>query len=66
MSYQWETDEERTLRFMKISPIKKMEWLREMNEFSLKASSKQTMILRRKLKELRAISYSIRKHKTFY
>ncbi len=34
MKFCWETEEERLKRFMKISPKKKLEWLRRMNEFS--------------------------------
>lgn len=49
----WETQRERLTRFMKISPKKKMEWLRQMNEFTLATSSKKTMAIRRKLKAQR-------------
>lgn len=50
MIFRWETKEERLLRFMKIPPAKKLEWLRQMNEFILKCSSKQDRLLRRKLR----------------
>lgn len=53
MIFKWETEEERLLRFMKISPKKKLEWLWQMNEFITKASSKRDMLLRRKLREIR-------------
>jgi hypothetical protein len=33
MICKWESREERLLRFMKISPKKKLEWLLEINEF---------------------------------
>jgi len=38
MIFKWETDEERTRRYMKISPEKKLEWLQEMKEFMAKCS----------------------------
>ncbi len=56
MIYKWETDEKRLTRFMKISPKKKMEWLREMNETLLKVSTKRTKAIRQKLRESRQIS----------
>ena len=51
--YGWETPKERTLKFLKISPRAKMEWLREMNEFITKTSSKKLLKIRRRLRELR-------------
>jgi hypothetical protein len=33
MICKWESREERLLRFMKITPKKKLEWLLEINEF---------------------------------
>lgn len=36
MIFSWETDKERLLKFMKIPPKKKLEWLLEMNKFALK------------------------------
>ncbi len=53
MIFEWESEEERLLRFMRIPPQKKMEWLRQINEFSNKYSSKQTRAIRRKLRESR-------------
>ncbi len=38
--FKWEREEERLLKFMRIPPKKKMEWLREMNEFIAKARKK--------------------------
>jgi hypothetical protein len=52
--FRWETPKERTLRLKKISPKTKMEWLREINEFMAKASSKKIMKMRQKLRELGA------------
>ena len=53
MTFKWETEEERLLRFLKISPKKKLQWLRQMNEFIVKASSKRSKLIRRKLREMR-------------
>ncbi len=51
--FQWESEEERLKRFMKISPKKKMEWLCEMHELMVKSSSKSMKKLRQKLREMR-------------
>ena len=53
MIYKWETGEERLIRFMKINPMKKMEWLEQMNESVYKASTKDTRAIRQKLRERR-------------
>jgi hypothetical protein len=53
MTFEWETEDERLLRFMKIPPKKKLEWLREMNEFMAKCSSKRTKSIRRKVREIK-------------
>lgn len=53
MIFKWETEKERLLRFMKISPKKKLEWLRQMHEFIVKASSKRGKLIRWKLREMR-------------
>ncbi|MCX5677833.1 MAG: hypothetical protein NTY76_01850 [Candidatus Omnitrophica bacterium] len=50
MIFQWESEEDRLLRFMKIHPTKKLEWLLQMNEFVYKFSSKRQKKLRRKLR----------------
>ena len=52
MIFEWESEEERLLRFMKIPPKKKLEWLREINEFIAKCSSKRSKLIRRKLREV--------------
>jgi len=36
MIFSWETEDKRLLRFMKIRPKRKLEWLLEMNKFALK------------------------------
>ena len=52
MIFEWETELERLQRFIKISPKKKLEWLQQMHELILKASSKKDKQLRLKLREL--------------
>ena len=51
MVYKWENVEERVLRHLRMSPLKKMEWLREMNEFKKKYAPKISRVVHRKLKE---------------
>ena len=53
MIFQWENQEERLLKFMKISPKKKMEWLNQMHEFLGKALSKRQKAIYRTLRERR-------------
>jgi len=53
MIYKWETERERLTRFMRISPASKLEWLRQMNEFILKFSSRKQRAVRKKLREAR-------------
>ena len=50
MIFKWETEKERLLRFMKIPPKKKLEWLREMHEFVTKFTSKHSRTIRHKLR----------------
>jgi hypothetical protein len=53
MTFEWETEEERLKRHIKISPKKKLEWLRQIHEFTVNCSSKRTMRIRWKLREMR-------------
>jgi len=53
MMFDWETEEERLRRIMKYSPKEKMEWLREIHEFVLKASTEEDRKIRIKLREMR-------------
>ena len=53
MIFKWETEEERLLRFLKIPPKKKLEWLCQMNEFMAKCSSPRRKLIRLKLREMR-------------
>lgn len=52
MILKWETREERLLKFIKISPKRKMEWLRQMNEFMVKTSSEEVKSIRWKLRKI--------------
>jgi len=52
MIFEWETEEERLLRFMKIPPKKKLEWLQKMHEFMVKCSSKRIKSIRWKLRKI--------------
>ncbi|MBL7071819.1 MAG: hypothetical protein ISS26_06605 [Candidatus Omnitrophica bacterium] len=53
MRFKWESGKERLLRFMKISPLEKMKWLKDMNVFTAKYLSKKTKKIRQRLKEAR-------------
>lgn len=53
MIFKWTSDEERLRKWMKISPQKKMEWLRAMHELIVKSTSKREKKLRVKLREMR-------------
>ena len=53
MIFEWETEEERLSRLMKILPKKKLEWLRRIKEFIVKCSSKRDKLIRWKLREIR-------------
>lgn len=48
----WESERERLLRFMKIPPKKKLEWLYEINEHLTKFLPKDRRAIKRKLKLL--------------
>ncbi len=52
MISKWESQEERLLKFMKISAKKKLEWLLQMNEFLHRFSSKKQERIRQKLRRL--------------
>ncbi|NQT89990.1 MAG: hypothetical protein HQ558_01910 [Candidatus Omnitrophica bacterium] len=53
MKFGWETEEEKLLRCLKISPKKRLEWLQKMHEFTVKTSSKHMLARRWKLREAR-------------
>lgn len=50
MIFEWESDEARLLRHMKIPVKKKLEWLYQMNEFINRFSSKKQQKIRQRLK----------------
>jgi hypothetical protein len=53
MIYKWETEKEKLLRFMRISPKKKLEWLWQMHEFIRLASTRKRREIFWKLRESR-------------
>lgn len=53
MRFGWETEREKILRRAKISPEKKLEGIRLMNEFIDLALTKEQKLLRRNLREMR-------------
>lgn len=50
MIFRWETEKERVLRGAKISPVKKLEAFRLMNELADKVLTKKQKIMRRKIR----------------
>ena len=53
MRFRWETEEEQLKRFMKIPAKKKLEWLREMNQFSSRYLSKKTRAVYLQLRKMK-------------
>ena len=53
MKWGWESEESRLLRFMKIPPTKKLEWLEQMREFARTFLTKRRKKIWRKLREAR-------------
>lgn len=51
MITKWETEIERLKRHMEIPAKKKLEWLREMNEFLAKYTPKKAKAYRKKLRK---------------
>jgi len=49
--FEWETRDEKVLRYSKIPPIKKLIWLTQMHDLILKASSKKDIDLRWKMRQ---------------
>lgn len=47
----WETEKEKLRRYMEIPFIKKLEWLRQMNEFAAKHLPAKTKRIRLKLRK---------------
>jgi hypothetical protein len=53
MMFKWETERERTLRLMKISPRRKLEWLQQMHDFLAKCSNRKHILATRdKLRDM--------------
>jgi hypothetical protein len=52
MIFKWETEKERLLRFMRIPPKKKLEWLYEMNKFMSQFFSKHQGKIRQRLRKV--------------
>lgn len=52
MNGKWESKEERLLRYMRMPPKQKLEWLRQWHEFIVKCSSKRDLRLRWKLRKM--------------
>ena len=50
MVYKWDNDEARLLKYMRISPKRKLEWLREMNEFNEHSLPKVSKMIRQELR----------------
>ena len=55
MNFQWEKNEERLLRWMKISPKSKLEWLRQMNDFSSRCLPRKSRSIRLKVRRMRSL-----------
>jgi len=53
MIFNWESEEERILRFMEIPPKKKLEWLYQMNKFLNKYSPEKNKMIRKELRQER-------------
>ena len=53
MNSHWETEEEKLIRFMKIPPKKKLEWLYQMHQLLTKAWTKKKKHDYFKLREAR-------------
>ena len=53
MISKWESEKERLLKFMRIAPKKKLEWLQEMHDFLCKALTKKQRRVYYRLRETR-------------
>ncbi len=50
MIFKWESEKEKILRYLRIPAKKKLEWLRQMNEFSQKYTPPKQKSIRAKLR----------------
>ena len=55
MIYKWESSKERLQKSMSIPPKQKLEWLRQMNEFSDKYTPAKLKKIRRALRNARSL-----------
>lgn len=53
MNFEWEKEDEKLKRHIKISPKKKLEWLFQVNEFIEKFSPRKNLAIRRKLRKIK-------------
>ena len=53
MIFKWESEEERLLKYMRVAPKKKLEWLAQMHSFLCKALTKKQRYVYRRLREAR-------------
>lgn len=53
MISKWESRNQRSLRFLRIAPRKKLEWLQEMHEFLRRVLTKRQRHIYYKLRETR-------------
>ncbi len=53
MKFGWQTEEERLLRYMKVPPLKKLQWLEQMHAFTRKFLPESQRRIWRKLREMR-------------
>ena len=58
MIYKWESSKEKLAKSMSISPKVKLEWLRQMKEFSEKYTPAKLQKVRRLLKQKRSLGCS--------
>lgn len=59
MTAGWQSDKDRLLRSMKIPPMKKLQWLQEMHEFTRRFLPKRQREIWRKLREARRVERPI-------
>lgn len=52
MIFKWETEKERVLKHMYVSPKKKLVWLEQMHKFIAQSTSKRNKLVRWKLRRI--------------
>ena len=58
MIYKWESTQEKLIKSMSVPPKIKLEWLRQMKEFSEKYTPAKLQRIRRLLKQKRSLGCS--------